>query len=178
MRNGWWTKGLVCGIICLFIGVSISSSITAHLEDNKMYSVVNPIGVLSISSENKGEKSMGCTDNIGLVGYWNFDEGYGNIAKDESGYNNHGEVSGANWTSDSIINNALKFDGDRDYVFVQDDESLNFADTNEFTLDIWVKWDGTISTDHGAQAIIHKAYISGYYLMMFNNGTIIFFISR
>ena len=50
-----------------------------------------------------------------LAGYWNFDEGAGNIAHDSSGKGNNGTVIGANW-AEGKVNGALSFDGVNDYV--------------------------------------------------------------
>lgn len=36
-------------------------------------------------------------DKRGLVGYWSFDEGSGEVAKDRSGNNYHGVIFGASW---------------------------------------------------------------------------------
>ncbi len=52
-----------------------------------------------------------------LVGYWNFDEGAGNIAYDSSGKGNNGAISGATWIVGKI-NGALNFDGASDYVSI------------------------------------------------------------
>jgi hypothetical protein len=51
----------------------------------------------------------------GLVAYWSFDEGSGNIAYDSSGNGNHGTIYGAKWTSGKF-GQALSFDGVDDYV--------------------------------------------------------------
>ena len=77
-----------------------------------------------------------------LVGYWSFDEATDDITEDQSDYDKHGEIYGAKWTTDGYLGNALEFDGEWDYVLVQDDDSLNFADSNEFTIDFWFKWNG------------------------------------
>ena len=38
-----------------------------------------------------------CAEEKGLAGYWKFDEGQGNIAKDFSGKGNDGKIFGATW---------------------------------------------------------------------------------
>ena len=72
-----------------------------------------------------------------------FDEGSGTIAKDESGYGNDGAIYGATWTT-GISGKALMFDGEDDYVYVDDDSSLYF---NDFTFTFWAK---TTSTQRGS----------------------------
>lgn len=38
-------------------------------------------------------------NEAGLLSYWSFNEGSGNLAKDESGNGNHGTIFGATWTT-------------------------------------------------------------------------------
>jgi type II secretory pathway pseudopilin PulG len=59
----------------------------------------------------------------GLVGYWSFDEGSGNIARDYSGNGNNGTLYNFNFTAtsgwvDGKVGKALSFDGVDDYVEV------------------------------------------------------------
>jgi len=68
------------------------------------------------------------TFSRGLVGYWSFDEGKGNVAYDASGNGNNGTLTGGpKWT---VGNNggALQFDGNDDYVEVN---SMSLARTQE-----------------------------------------------
>jgi hypothetical protein len=69
----------------------------------------------------------------GLVAYWSFDEGSGNIAYDASGNGNHGTIYGAKWTQGKI-GGALSFDGVDDYVSVPNSASLNLS---EQTIEFW-----------------------------------------
>ena len=46
-----------------------------------------------------------------LVGEWSFDDGIGTIARDSSGNNNNGTVSGSTWVSNGKIRGALSFKG-------------------------------------------------------------------
>lgn len=83
------------------------------------------------------------TGKSGLVGYWNFDEGWDTIAHDSSPYGNHGLVrhgiiSGTIWTNNSISGNAIYSKNDYDQVEIPNHHSLNFNDTNEFTINTWV----------------------------------------
>ena len=72
----------------------------------------------------------------GLVGYWKFDEGKGDIANDCSGNGNNGTVHGATYV-DGKFGRALSFDGDDDYVDCGTDVSLNITDA--ITIGAWVK---------------------------------------
>jgi hypothetical protein len=72
-----------------------------------------------------------------LVAYFPFN---GN-AQDESGYNNHGIVSGAELVADrnDTPNSAYYFDGLDDYIRIQNHPSLNFV--NGITVVFWMRID-------------------------------------
>lgn len=72
--------------------------------------------------------------STGLVSYWSFDKGEGNIASDSSG-NNDGVLTGVEW-SDGMVNGAIAFDGRGDYVLISHDSSFEF-DTGDFTISAW-----------------------------------------
>ena len=69
-----------------------------------------------------------------LVGYWNFDEGSGNILHDSSEYGYDGVINGATWTT-GISGGALSFDGINDYVQF----SSPVLNTPPYTVCAWVK---------------------------------------
>jgi hypothetical protein len=68
----------------------------------------------------------------GLVGYWSFDEGSGNIARDYSGNGNNGTLYGATWTTGKI-GAALSFDGVDDYV----QGPISFNAMGDWTIVAW-----------------------------------------
>jgi len=73
----------------------------------------------------------------GPVGYWKFDEGSGATARDSSGNNNDGAISGATW-ADGKYGQALSFDGVDDYVDAGASSIFQFG-ANDFTLATWIK---------------------------------------
>jgi len=78
----------------------------------------------------------------GLVARWAFDEGRGDIAYDSVG-TNHGKIHGAQWTT-GIIDGALSFQGDGDYVEIPDADSL--TPRSAFTISYWLyirDWEGS-----------------------------------
>ena len=72
----------------------------------------------------------------GLMGWWKFDEGTGDVAYDSSGYGNDGTIHGAVWSTGKI-GGALSFDGVDDYVDCGNGASLNPGE--ELTIELWVK---------------------------------------
>jgi len=72
-----------------------------------------------------------------LVGYWSFDEGSGEMAKDGSGNGNDGSLeNGTEWTAGKF-GDAVQFDGTDDYVDVGNAGNLSI--TGDFTFSMWVK---------------------------------------
>ena len=106
----------------------------------------------------------------GLIGYWNFNEGSGNVLTDITPNDNNGIVHGGavwseeipifgcndsyaiNYDSDANFNDescdyldngnyALSFDGTDDYVVGSASQSLDASITNEITISAWIKVD-------------------------------------
>jgi len=77
------------------------------------------------------------TASAELVGYWSFDEGSGEIAKDSSGNGNDGTLeNGTAWT-DGQSGYAVQFDGADDCVNLGNAGNLSITD--DFTFSMWVK---------------------------------------
>jgi len=77
------------------------------------------------------------TASAELVGYWSFDEGSGEIAKDGSGNGNDGTLeNGTEWTAGKF-GNAVQFDGTDDYVNIGNADNLSITD--DLTFSMWVK---------------------------------------
>ena len=77
-----------------------------------------------------------------LAGYWSFDEGKGDIAKDDSGNGNDGVLTGGPKWVEGKFGNALEFDGVDDYVEVP--KMAGIAAFDAGTIELWVKltvWD-------------------------------------
>jgi len=92
----------------------------------------------------------GHTINLGLVGYWMFNEKGGTRLTDYSGYGNHGTLtnfalSGAtsNWVG-SPMGGGLKFDGTNDYVVIP--QNITPVGDSSRSISIWFKCTTTIST--------------------------------
>ncbi len=84
-----------------------------------------------------------------LVGYWNLDEGTGNVSYDKSGHGNTGTLTNMNtsnpngltsnatsgWNASGRFGYGLKFDGVNDYV---DISALRINGFSNFTYSVWV----------------------------------------
>jgi hypothetical protein len=67
------------------------------------------------------------------LGYWKFDEGYGDTVYDSGFGGNNGTITGADWTNDGKIGKALSFDGDGDYVST----TSGTLDVDQGTVTMW-----------------------------------------
>jgi YD repeat-containing protein len=85
-----------------------------------------------------------------IIGYWNFDEGEGDIAHDEVGANNGNIENGALWTSSGKIDSALDFAGNSGYVDLGQD-TWSASELAKGTISAWVKIPDitTPMTDNG-----------------------------
>jgi len=76
-----------------------------------------------------------------LVAYWSFDEGPGDILKDNSGTGNDGEVSkGCEWV-EGVFGKAMEFSGSDSYVLVKNNDSYNFGKGDSFSISLWANYD-------------------------------------
>lgn len=88
------------------------------------------------------------TNNLGLVGYWNFNEGTSTQATDFSGNRNHGTLNtfsnpatgASGWTQQGRVGGALRFDGSSDDVTVGDMSNVTDG-IQRMTISAWIKAD-------------------------------------
>jgi len=70
----------------------------------------------------------------GMVGWWTADQ----TGDDESNENNHGSlVNGTHYSTGQVLE-SFAFDGADHHVEVPDDDSLDFGETDQFSIDAWV----------------------------------------
>ncbi|PKP54297.1 MAG: hypothetical protein CVT90_01995, partial [Candidatus Altiarchaeales archaeon HGW-Altiarchaeales-3] len=100
--------------------------------------------------------SLVSASDEGLVAYWSFDEGKGNVLHDLSGKGNDGTIYEAKWV-DGKYGKALSFDGKDDYVEVPDDDGLDITD--EITIEAWI--NPAISPQERGAPILAKGYGAG-----------------
>ncbi|MBN2203075.1 MAG: DUF87 domain-containing protein [Candidatus Aenigmarchaeota archaeon] len=106
----------------------------------------------------------------GLVGYWKLDEGIGNTTYDASGWDNDGTLQNSThgvptWT-EGRFGQGLEFDGEGDYVEIQDSNSL--GSMNELTVEGWAK----LNEFSGGEVypIIGKVQYGNAYEIVFHTG--------
>jgi hypothetical protein len=106
--------------------------------------------------------SIGSTNldlDSGLVGYWNFDEGSGTIAHDQSGNGHNGTIYGATWTTDGVSGSAIYVAGNSPsagYVTVGNVGSY------AYTYNIWVKPDSTITENTGGSGTGNSLHLTTF----------------
>ena len=92
--------------------------------------------------------------------YLPFDEGEGDVAKDQSKFGNDGEIRNAKW-AEGKYGSALEFNGKDAEVRVPDNESF---DLTEITLEVWYN-PGDEGVGAGWRVIINKA-VGEWYLYL------------
>lgn len=121
MRDRLYKKVLIFGIFLFLIGVSFTASISGNrsiISGHINRSIPNNIPIF---------------DDDYLDAYWDFEEGSGTIANDNSGHEYDGTIYGPSWTTDAIGGSsyALNFDGTNDYISLDafsDDLGFNKTD--------------------------------------------------
>ena len=85
---------------------------------------------------------FGTAELAGLVGWWKFDEGQGNIAADSSSNGNNGTLEGnpAWQPAGGKIGGAISLDGDGDYIDLPVGSVISYLP--ECTFSTWVNWSG------------------------------------
>jgi len=103
-------------------------------------------------AEEEGQQQSG---EMGLVGYWNFDDNdlNGNILYDKSGNGNNGTNNGATTSADGVLKQAFEFNGTSNYV-----SGNNLISLDSGTLCAWVKDNSGYSGDTPHVASTHHKY--------------------
>ncbi|MHC4745456.1 MAG: LamG domain-containing protein, partial [Planctomycetota bacterium] len=99
-----------------------------------------------------------------LVGWWKLDGGFGDIAFDWSGHENHGEIRGDPQSAVGNDGGALEFDGTNDYVAIRN-LMYNTTGLGEVTVAAWIQ-----TTDGGDQVIVSYDRNEYYRLEINGNG--------
>ncbi len=87
-----------------------------------------------------------CGVRAEVIALWLFDEGNGNIAEDNTGNGNNGNIENAKYVPGKY-GTALKFEGEG-FVNVGVPESLQNGIDQSFTAEVWIKLDQKQPSDH------------------------------
>jgi len=124
---------------------------------------------VNVMAEDAGGFEQGVS-TMGLILYYDFDSNDGKVAVDDSGHGNDGSISNAVFTSSGYRGSAYYFDGNGDYIRVQNAPEL---DASRFTLTAWVKAlsAGTASAPRGLFGKHQSSYDEqAYWLYMDGSG--------
>lgn len=131
-----------------------SSSATVQWDDaDAVYTrLQSAIEIKDVSTMSTRSVLVKPPNNLGLVGYWSFNEGTGTVATDFSGNGNHGTFSGisdppsatSGWTNGKR-SRAIQFDNSDDTVEAVHSTSLNVSST--MTVAFWIKRNTTAETN-------------------------------
>jgi hypothetical protein len=110
-------------------------------------------------------------NQLGLVGYWSFNEGSGTSAGDSSGKHNTGAIFNSPAWVPGMRGKALSFDGSTQYVDVGTSTAINF--TGAITLSAWVKFSD-LNCSSGCDVISNYSSdgLTAQYEMSMLNGEI------
>jgi len=114
----------------------------------------------SFTGDSKVAYPYGMDDHT--VGYWRFEEGSGNVARDLSGNGNDGtllNMKDEDWV-DGRIGKALEFDGENDYIEVQNKDDFSINTNANLSICFWLKTSDNVSKK---QSIISKRTPGGPY---------------
>jgi len=116
------------------------------------------------------------------LGYWKFDEGFGDTAYDDGFGDNDGDLAGTcpgdstcpTWTNSGKFGKALSFDGSDDYVDLGQSSSFDIGD-GDFTISVWAKpnaistgWTGFVYLGQAGSSNGHLGFDPNNY---FSGGT-------
>lgn len=112
------------------------------------------------------------TGEKGLLGWWKFDEGRGDLAEDSSPAGNDADVVGAKWVR-GAFGTALHFTGRGSWVSVPQVGGLDGAD--ELTVEAWVLWE---STGQYPNIVTGGTWSPGGFLLFVSNRSCSFRLGR
>jgi Leucine-rich repeat (LRR) protein len=89
------------------------------------------------------------TLDSGLVAYWNFNEGTGNVAYDSYKRQRNATVRGPTWVS-GISGTAVDFQSKNDSITIPTDTAFNLSKSGKgMTISAWIRTEGPVQPDSG-----------------------------
>ena len=160
MKERYFKKVLIIGIIIVFFSASFTSSISGSGDKN----------IYKIDNKESVDFSL---NNDFINAFWKFNECSGNIVADSSIHDYDGERYGATWTTGGQSGCALIFDGIDDYVnLTSHSEGLGFNKTDDLIISFHFK------STSGNGGIIYSSTgiqnIPEFKIELLTNGSILF----
>ena len=169
-------RGSSTGIFALFANPTINHVTVVDNDNGVIADNADPLITNSIFYNNTNGDLFGSPDPItaqysfiqdevetNLISHWKFDEGTGSVAYDSAG-DNDGTIYGAQWTT-GIIDGALDFDGDGDYV---EFASVAALQGDSLTAQAWIRVDESAGLWNPV-ITQHDPSNNGYYFYVVNN---------
>jgi hypothetical protein len=107
----------------------------------------------------------------GLVGYWNFDEGSGSTATDQSGSGNNLSLTTQAWASGRIGPGALQFSGSSPNLAVASSGAYNVGPSGNATISFWFKAPTRPASDYFDHLIDKDNGTVGYAIWLYSGNT-------
>jgi hypothetical protein len=145
---------LIFFILLIIVGINILPSTIGNVN-------IESIDYFTISND---------TENLGLLSYWSFDEGNGNIAHDSSGHGFDGTIIESVWVT-GHSGFALDFNGKSSHVNLDlYSKDLGFNKTDDYKISTWIK------SESGESGVIYmmtySSYIPIFYIKINPDGTL------
>ncbi|HVV39412.1 MAG TPA: LamG domain-containing protein [Candidatus Paceibacterota bacterium] len=124
-------------------GEAVNNNYSGKIDDVRVFN--RTLTATEVKSLYSTQATVRAPNNLGLAGYWPFDEGSGAIAGDMSGNRNNGTLSGStlpSWVGGKH-GGALSFDGTGGYVSTPSSSALNL--TSSITIAAWVKVNSNVT---------------------------------
>ncbi|MNI34280.1 hypothetical protein D3C73_882680 [compost metagenome] len=134
-----YVDGLLVGQNHLLTGGNISNSLPLTIGQASNLTMNGLIDNVSLYNYPLGDKDV--ARMFGLYGHWKLDDGAGSAAADSSAYAYNGTVTNAVYDAGGKYGNALRFDGNDDYVTLPNPfyHDTAFGTKENFSISMWVK---------------------------------------
>ena len=145
----------------------LSNGFSGLLGEVRLYNQVVPQAQIKARAEAEPEEGAG---EEGLLAYFDFEEGSGNVARDKSGNANDATLVGPVWV-EGKRGSALKFDGTDDYLLGR--KGTVTKDVRAMTVELWIYRERPgrhqyILYEHPDRLAVYEAYGSGKYRLISN----------
>lgn len=152
----------------------ITDDLNGSVDDVKIYNYARTPGQI-VEDMNAGHPAPGSPVGS-AVAYYKFDEGYGTTAYDTNTQNGGSEdltlsTATSSWTNSGKFGKAFSGGGSR-WATRSDDNDLDFANTDDFSISVWVKSDSATNPGSSGEFYVSKTdgATAGYLMSFDQNG--------